>query len=394
MSNKTARIFSRPLFKQSVKANVLLLILVTLAMCLITTAMTYAISMRGVTSKKVDSETQKSFISYLYVLSTYNKAAGTDLSYDDFVKSTDKSQYDKAFGMYNAKAGGDFSSENFGAVIDTMTAASADMNAYVRYFEYYSALNGQSGVFTGKELSMEDCISTVFSMMGIDQKRVDRMTSIDIDALLNRMYFTMSGLLLPLLYVVITSNSLIAGQVDRGSMAYVLSTPTRRSAVSVTQAVYLALSVLIMTAVTCGVKVAASYAFLDKVNLKQIIALYIGMYALLLAISGICYFSSSFFNLTKKSFALGGGLTVFFFLCSVIGMFGIETFVQMGMGVKELDIFNKFTIISLFDTEAIGTVGTASPDYSFVWKLLILAGIGLAGYIAGAVKFNRKDLPL
>jgi hypothetical protein len=64
------------------------------------------------------------------------------------------------------------------------------------------------------------------------------------------------------------------------------------------------------------------------------------------------------------------------------------------MGVKELDIFNKFTIISLFDTEAIGTVGTASPDYSFVWKLLILAGIGLAGYIAGAVKFNRKDLPL
>jgi hypothetical protein len=67
-------------------------------------------------------------------------------------------------------------------------------------------------------------------------------------------------------------------------MAYVLSTPTRRSAVSVTQAVYLALSVLIMTAVTCGVKVAASYAFLDKVNLKQIIALYIGMYALLLAI--------------------------------------------------------------------------------------------------------------
>jgi hypothetical protein len=170
MSNKTARIFSRPLFKQSVKANVLLLILVTLAMCLITTAMTYAISMRGVTSKKVDSETQKSFISYLYVLSTYNKAAGTDLSYDDFVKSTDKSQYDKAFGMYNAKADGDFSSENFGAVIDTMTAASADMNAYVRYFEYYSALNGQSGVFTGKELSMEDCISTVFSMMESTRK--------------------------------------------------------------------------------------------------------------------------------------------------------------------------------------------------------------------------------
>ena len=394
MNNKTARFFSRPLFKQSIKANVLLLILVTLALCLITTAMSYASSIETAADKQIDSETQEEFISYLFVFSTYNAAAGTDLSYDDFVQSTDKSGYDQAFQMYNAKAGGDFSSEKFGQVIDTMTEAKADINAFVRYFEYYVAINGQTGVFTGKELTMEDCISTVFSMMGINQEKIDRLKSIDIDSLMNRMYFTMSGLLLPFLYIVITANALIAGQVDRGSMAYVLSTPTRRSAVSITQAVYLAVSVLQMTAATCGVKIATSYAFADTVNLKQILTLYLGMYILLLAISGICYFSSSFFNLTKKSFALGGGLSVFFFLCSVIGMFGIEMFVQMGMGVKELDIFNKFTIISLFDTEAIGTVGTASPDYSFVWKLAVLLGIAVVTYIAGAVKFNKKDLPL
>jgi len=59
-------------------------------------------------------------------------------------------------------------------------------------------------------------------------------------------FYTGMGILLPLIYLIITANALIASQVDRGSMAYILSTPIKRTAVVVTQGVYLILATLLM----------------------------------------------------------------------------------------------------------------------------------------------------
>lgn len=64
--------------------------------------------------------------------------------------------------------------------------------------------------------------------------------------------------------------------------------------------------------------------------------LYTGMYVLVEAVSGICYFGSYFFNRSRSSMAFGGGITVWFFLASLLGMFGSSDLVDMGMGVKEL----------------------------------------------------------
>ena len=44
-------------------------------------------------------------------------------------------------------------------------------------------------------------------------------------------FYGMMTTILPAIYVLVTANKLIAGQIDRGSMAYVLSTPVKRSTV-------------------------------------------------------------------------------------------------------------------------------------------------------------------
>ena len=63
-------------------------------------------------------------------------------------------------------------------------------------------------------------------------------------------FYKLAGLLLPIIYMIMASNNLIAGQVDSGSMAYVLSTSTKRRSVAFTQAVYLIGSLFAMFALT------------------------------------------------------------------------------------------------------------------------------------------------
>jgi len=70
-------------------------------------------------------------------------------------------------------------------------------------------------------------------------------------------FYGMQGYILPLVFVIMTGNSLIASQVDRGSMAYTLSTPIKRTKVVCTQAIYMILSVFAMFAVVTLVGLGA-----------------------------------------------------------------------------------------------------------------------------------------
>jgi len=70
-------------------------------------------------------------------------------------------------------------------------------------------------------------------------------------------------------------------------------------------------------------------------------------------------------------------------------MFGSPAFVNMGMGVEAMNIFNYMTIITLFDTASIQALSAA-----FIWKFVILFGIAAATYAVGMVRFTKKDLPL
>ena len=66
----------------------------------------------------------------------------------------------------------------------------------------------------------------------------------------------------------------------------------------------------------------------------------------------------------------------------------------MGMGVEPLAVFNKLTLVGLYDLDALKTVGTNVVDMSFVPKLAALALISICAYTLGVQIFRRKDLPL
>ena len=79
-------------------------------------------------------------------------------------------------------------------------------------------------------------------------------------------FYKMAGLLLPIIYMIMAANNLIAGQVDRGSMAYVLSTSTKRRTVVLTQALYLIGSLFAMFCCTTITSVIC-LAVLDKTSI-------------------------------------------------------------------------------------------------------------------------------
>nr|WP_143804010.1 hypothetical protein [Oenococcus oeni] len=54
-----------------------------------------------------------------------------------------------------------------------------------------------------------------------------------------QMYYNLLPEILSAIYIMVTGNKLLAAQVDRGTMAYILSTPVKRIKVALTQASFL-----------------------------------------------------------------------------------------------------------------------------------------------------------
>lgn len=203
-------------------------------------------------------------------------------------------------------------------------------------------------------------------------------------------FYKLAGLLLPIIYMIMASNNLISGQVDSGSMAYVLSTSIKRKTVAFTQAVYLVGSLLAMflltTATGCvclaivGTDIGLTYGKLLLLNL--------GAFLVLLALSGLNFFTSCYFDRSKRSMAIGGGLSIFALVAAMLGLFGSPVIPKV-VRLDSLNYFNYTTIISMFDVVSIMDGTTV-----FSWKFAILAALGLIGLIAGSLKFTKKDLPL
>ncbi len=251
----------------------------------------------------------------------------------------------------------------------------------------YAQILYQAGALQGdpSKYSIPDLITA----MGLDYEKMQNLASMDINFFIKDMHYTMTSVLLGMIFVIVTGNKLVAAQVDRGSMAYVLSTPTKRSSVVMTQAVFMLLSLFGMFVFTMLFDFLTSWIGYGTVDFGQIALMSLGGFLSMLAISGICFMSSCLFSLSKNALAVGGSISVFFLICKILGMFGSPAFVNMGMGVEAMNIFNYMTIITLFDTASIQALSTA-----FIWKFVILFGIAAATYAVGMVRFTKKDLPL
>lgn len=242
-----------------------------------------------------------------------------------------------------------------------------------------------------KDLSGDIAASLLSSLPKEVSSALEEVGKIDLYSLVvGSIFYKLAGLLLPIIYVIMASNNLVAGQVDSGSMAYVLSTSTKRQTVVFTQALYLICSLLCMFTLTTitgciclaivGSKVALSYGKLVLLN--------VGAFLVLFALSGLCFLTSCWFDRSKRSMAIGGGLSIFSLVAAMLGLFGSPVIPSV-VRLDALNNFNYVTIITLFDA-----ISIIDGTLTFLWKFAVLLVLGAIGYAVGAVKFTKKDLPL
>lgn len=209
--------------------------------------------------------------------------------------------------------------------------------------------------------------------------------------IIGNLFYRVAGILLPMVYVIMVANGLLAGQVDSGSMAYVLSTPTKRRTVTVTQMTYLMLSLLAMfllVTVTSVVSIWIVGGNEFTINFVEILLLNLGAFLTMFAFAGFCFMCSSIFNRSKYSMSIGGGISILMLVCTILGLFGSDV-VPAAMRIGQMNFFNYLSIISLFDATSI-----LSGGMDFLWKFGILALIGIVTFIVGVFWFEKKDLPL
>lgn len=201
-------------------------------------------------------------------------------------------------------------------------------------------------------------------------------------AMVGPMYYGMLVSTMVALFVVITGNKLLAGQVDQGSMAYILTAPIRRTTVAITQLVYMVGSVAITYGLMGVVSVVGNNLVDAGFKTQTLINLNIGAFMVAIAFAGIMFAASGIFNLSKYAFSTGGLLIILFILLAIVGSFA-------DYGVAGLTNVQHLTIVSLFDYKNILIAGS-----KWLPKLCVLGGVAVLGFGVGTTVFAKKDLPL
>lgn len=250
----------------------------------------------------------------------------------------------------------------------------------------------------------------LLEQMGFSLSRIQTMSQIDLNSILNDLVYKIAGVLLPMIYVMITCNKLVAAQVSDGSMAYILSTPTNRKTVVRTQYIFMLVSLVAMyVVITIGAFASGAVGYFivqqqginfGTYTLRTLLYCF-GSFSAMFALTGICFGASCWFNKSSNSIAVGGGACVLAFLCCILGLFGNKVFVSVGVGVEAMNIFNFLTIYTLIDTDSMSSFAKfASNAYggvlslNWLWELGILLVLGGVLAFVGGRKFVKKDLPL
>lgn len=179
---------------------------------------------------------------------------------------------------------------------------------------------------------------------------------------------------------ILAANQLMAHYIDRGSMAYLLSTPVSRGKIAMTQAMMLVTALLMMMLVTTitGIILAPLMDSGTNFSYSSFIQINIVGFFLFFVISGYSFLFSSLFNDAKHSLAASGTISVVFYMIHL-----------MGNMRDDLGWLDYLTILSLFQPGDI-VAGTASV----LFNAITLGIAGMLLYGSAIYVFIRRDLPL
>lgn len=194
-------------------------------------------------------------------------------------------------------------------------------------------------------------------------------------------YYGLFYLLILGVFSVMSAIQLIARLVDRGSMAYLLSTRVSRIQIITTQILVFVSGLIIIHLLTfVGGYIAAEFLIDIDSNIAFDQFFYINFVGFLLffAIGGYSLLISSMFNDEKNAFALAGSITFLFYGLNMVGKI-----------VTDIDWIRNFTPFSLYEPGKI-----ASGEADILMDSMILGSIGLISCIIALFIFKRRNLPL
>lgn len=185
--------------------------------------------------------------------------------------------------------------------------------------------------------------------------------------------------LFPMVLSIVINHRIIASHVDRGSMAYLLSTPNSRVRIALTQAISGLASITFFFIITTSFAIVVSEVmFPGLLEMSKFIML--NIYALLMyySIGGIGFFASCIANESKLSLSIGVGIPVAFLVFQILGNIG-EKF----SWIKNLSLYTLFDPNKLIEGSNFPYIG-----------MLAFAIIAATLYTGGILIFNKRDLPI
>lgn len=186
-------------------------------------------------------------------------------------------------------------------------------------------------------------------------------------------------IVIPMIFIIVLANKLVTRYVDRGSIAYLLATPNKRSNIIITQGIFLIVSTLILVVYVTLISIITSeMMFKGQLVIGDFIVLNIGLYGLLIFFSGLCFLSACFFNDTRYAYGVGGGLCTIFVLLQMISQAG-----------EKAEFLKYMTPLTLFQGEKL-----SSGNGEGILGVIVLYGVGLAFYGAAIKIFTKKDLSI
>lgn len=183
--------------------------------------------------------------------------------------------------------------------------------------------------------------------------------------------------LFPMILTIVMNHRMIAGLVDKGSMAYLLTTPHSRIQIVTNQMAFGLFAIIDMFVVTTLVTISfASILFPGELEIGKF--LYLNLHAIILysAIGAICFFGSALANEAKQSLSIGVGIPVAFLVLQMIANAG-----------DSLSWVKYFTMYTLFDPNEIIAFSARST-----FSAIALIGIAVILYGAAILVFDKKNL--
>lgn len=181
----------------------------------------------------------------------------------------------------------------------------------------------------------------------------------------------------PMVLLLLLCHRLVARPMERGSMAYLLSCPSRRAQVILTQAAVLLLSLLAVALYVTGLYTALSAAmFPGELEVGRFLLLNTGLLGLYVFLSGVCFLAACLWGGGKLALGVGAGVCIASLLLQMVSRVG-----------EKFEFLKYATPLTLFDPAAL-----VAGEAWAVWGFLALYGAGALCYGLGAAVFCRRDL--